>query len=304
MPDRSPSLPAAGKMRHDGGSMERCTDPVALAQWYPLAALDEIAAPTCHDTLLLGATVTVERTTAGVCSVADGSRPLPARTRYGYLWTSLGDPDHEVFEIPECDEPDRRVVNAGSITVATSAPRAVENFLDMGHFPYVHTGILGAEPRTEVLDYDVTTGADGVLATRCRFYQPQAAAMATGGQISEYVYRVPHPYCVMLYKSNPTDPARMDVIALLNQPLTEETVRAHNLLCLLDDVSTDAELRRFQQLIFGQDKTILENQWPRRLPLAPDAEMPVRADHSSVAYRRWLSALGVTYAVIPAGSTA
>ena len=41
----------------------------------------------------------------------------------------------------------------------------------------------------------------------------------------------------------------------------------------------DAEaLRWFQQLIFGQDKPILENQIPKRLPLDPRAEIPARCD--------------------------
>ena len=64
----------------------------------------------------------------------------------------------------------------------------------------------------------------------------------------------------MLYKSYPLDPSRMDVIGLFLQPSTEESVRAHNFLCMLDEVNTDAGMRRFQQLIFGQDKPILENQ--------------------------------------------
>ena len=47
------------------------------------------------------------------------------------------------------------------------------------------------------------------------------------------------------------------------------------------------------------DKPIIENQVPRRLPLAPRAETPIRADKSSILYRRWLSDLGITYGVIP-----
>ena len=58
----------------------------------------------------------------------------------------------------------------------------------------------------------------------------------------------------------------------------------------------------FQQTIFGQDKPILENQVPKRLPLDPRAEMPVRADKSSITYRRWLAAKGVTYGTIPAAA--
>jgi phenylpropionate dioxygenase-like ring-hydroxylating dioxygenase large terminal subunit len=286
-----------------------CTDPVALDEWHPISSLDEMSPGVTYRTMLLGDHLGYARSKQGEPTVwrrgdsgGDTTNRLPVRVKFGYVWTTLGQPDHDVFDIPECDEPDRRRLSGGSILVATSAPRAVENFLDMGHFPYVHTGILGAEPRTEVVDYDVETTTEQVLATRCRFYQPQAAALSTEGQVSEYIYRVPHPYCVMLYKSNPTDPTRMDVIALFNQPMTEESVRAHNFLCLIDDVTPDAAIRRFQQTIFGQDKPILENQWPRRLPLDPRAETPIRADKSAIHYRRWLTAKGLTYAVIPAGA--
>jgi phenylpropionate dioxygenase-like ring-hydroxylating dioxygenase large terminal subunit len=69
---------------------------------------------------------------------------------------------------------------------------------------------------------------------------------------------------------------------------------------VLDDEHEDKEIRNFQQSIFGQDKPILENQYPKRLPLDPRAETPIRADKSAVAYRRWLSRKGITYGVLPA----
>jgi phenylpropionate dioxygenase-like ring-hydroxylating dioxygenase large terminal subunit len=53
------------------------------------------------------------------------------------------------------------------------------------------------------------------------------------------------------------------------------------------------------QLIFAQDKPILENQLPKRLPLDPRAETPIRADAVSVVYRRWLRDHSVTYGAIP-----
>ena len=296
-------------------------DPVVLHEWHPLSALDEIVPFRLHRTLLLGLAISYSRDLhgrpvvwrsesdpSGLFGVAAGTEidlatlidPLPTRVKFGYLWTTLGNPDHEIFDIAECDETDRRILNGGSLMVSVSAPRAVENFLDMSHFPYVHTGLLGIEPRTEVVEYTVETTEAQVLATGCKFYQPVAAASAAGGQVTSYTYRVPHPYCVMLYKSVHADPARMDVIALFNQPMTEERIRAHNFLAMVDDVSTDNTLRHFQQLIFGQDKTILESQYPKRLPLDPRAETPIRADKSAIHYRRWLSSKGLTYGVIPA----
>jgi phenylpropionate dioxygenase-like ring-hydroxylating dioxygenase large terminal subunit len=81
-------------------------------------------------------------------------------------------------------------------------------------------------------------------------------------------------------------------------PLTEETCRANQMLCLVDPVTTDSALRRFQLQIFGQDKPILEHQVPKRLPLDVGAEISIRADKSAVAYRRRLIEMGLNYGVI------
>jgi phenylpropionate dioxygenase-like ring-hydroxylating dioxygenase large terminal subunit len=64
---------------------------------------------------------------------------------------------------------------------------------------------------------------------------------------------------------------------------------------LIDDASRLTDLVAFQQVIFLQDRIILENQRPVLLPLEPRAEIPTRADSSSVAYRRWLKEKGVRY---------
>jgi len=290
-------------------------DRTTLDLWHVIAATDEVPQGLVETTMLLGQKLALTRDAAGNPVVwrrtdeeqgdeidpAEITDRLPVRTGYGYTWTSLGTPPAELFPIPEYSEPDRVNMSCGSIGIHVSAPRAVENFLDMGHFPYVHTDILGSEPHTEVKEYDVEVSEerDEVLATRCRFFQPRAALSATEGIEVEYVYRVPHPFCSVLYKSCPEDESRRDVIGIFLQPVTEESCRAHLLQSMIDSTSTITDLRRFQQTIFGQDKPILENQFPKRLPLDPRAETPIRADKSAIAYRRWLSQKGITYGTIP-----
>ncbi|HTM78093.1 MAG TPA: aromatic ring-hydroxylating dioxygenase subunit alpha, partial [Devosia sp.] len=268
-------------------------DPVTRDLWQVIAAVDEVVPGIVHTTLLLDQAIAFSRDAAGnpvvwrrtdeeqgdeidLASVTDR---LPVISGYGFIWTSFGTPPAELFPIPEYAEADRKNMSCGSIGVGVSAPRIVENFLDMGHFPYVHTDILGAEPHTEVKEYDVEVSEerDEVLATRCRFFQPRAALTATEGIEVEYIYRVPHPFCSVLYKSCPEDTSRQDVIAIFLQPMTAETTRAHLLQSMVDSTNSITELRRFQQTIFGQDKPILENQYPKRLPLDPRAETPIRA---------------------------
>ena len=279
-------------------------DPTTLNAWHIVGALDEIPIGVERASRLLGRPIAILRRDPETVGVSQGGSALPVLNRYGYVWTSLGAPPPRLFEIPEYFEADRRNINAATFGVHVSAPRAIENFLDMGHFPFVHTGYLGEEPFTEVKDYDVeiVENPSEILATRCRFYQPRPSPTATEGFDVEYVYRVPHPFCSVLYKSNTTDPARMDVIALFLQPLDEEHVNANMLLSVLDDISDNGQIRRFQQTIFGQDKPILENQFPKRLPLDPRVETPIRADKSSIAYRRWLRSRGITYGTIPANA--
>lgn len=276
--------------------------PAERDEWQVVGALEELASAGKSRTRLFGEPITIERDGTDVRILRADGAPLPALIRYGYIWTSLGTPKRDLFALPEYAEADRRNLHAATFGVNVSAPRAIENFLDMAHFPYVHTGILGEEPHTEVKDYDVDLSEerDEVLATGCLFYQPMAAASAEAGSDVEYIYRVPHPFCSVLYKSSPGAPGRQDVIALFLQPVDEEHVRANMLLSLIDDESSDARLRNFQQTIFAQDKPILENQIPKRLPLDPRAETPIRADKTAITYRRWLAAKGITYGTIPA----
>lgn len=300
-----------------------CSDPVTLNQWYALAAVDEIPPDRSLTTGLLGESVSYAVDRAGVATTwrtadrplvqaagdagaasADGADVgLPTLVRFGYVWTCLGDAPQKLFDIPEFDEPDRRNLNASTIGVHVSAPRAIENFLDMAHFPFVHTGVLGAEPHTEVREYDVEVSVerDEILATKCVMFQPRSTASSTEGADVDYVYRVPHPFCSVLYKGNGDEQGRSDVIAAFLQPVDEEHIRAHLMLSVIDTEHEDKYIRNFQQSIFGQDKPILENQLPKRLPLDPRAETPIRADKAAVAYRRWLSNKGVTYGTIPVG---
>lgn len=280
-----------------------CKDPVMLNQWQPICSLDDIniAKRTLH-TMLLGEKISYML--SGEKQVLVWRKDvecekLPTKLAYGFVWVCLGEPPKTFFSLPEFDEPDRRNVSTGAFGVNVSPGRAVENFLDMGHFPYVHTGILGEEPHTEVKDYDVEirNESDEVIATNCKFYQPRANVASTGGNEVDYIYRVPHVNCALLYKSSPK-PDRLDVIVMYCQPMTEEWIRAHTGMCIIDDSSTEKEIRLFQHLVFGQDKPILENQYPKRLPLDPRMETPIRADKVAIAYRRWLSNKGVKYGTI------
>ena len=109
------------------------------------------------------------------------------------------------------------------------------------------------------------------------------------------MYRVAAPTATILYKTCPPRPSEWDVITLFVQPLAEDLCDVWPWMALFDDDTPMTDLIHFQQTIFLQDRSILENQVPRLLPLDPGMEMPTRADLTSVAYRRWLKRHNYTY---------
>ncbi|MGA7323651.1 MAG: aromatic ring-hydroxylating dioxygenase subunit alpha [Rhodomicrobium sp.] len=282
--------------------MVKTRDKVALDQWYALETSADLGADPVF-TRLLGQDIEMFRDSAGqpvICEILDGggrSAPLPVRERYCCVWTTLGKPVREIFTIKEAEESDRRVVPCGWVRMRASGLRVVENFLDMAHFPYVHTGILGDEPHTEVPHYasEIRRDVDEVWASNCTFFQPRMTASKAGGDFVQLTYRVPSPFAVMLYRVCSSSPERLDAIALFIQPMEEDFCRAQPIMYLIDERSTHTGLLNFEQVIFLQDRIILENQRPLLLPLEPRREIPTRADSSSVAYRRWLKEKGIRF---------
>jgi len=272
----------------------------ALKDWYPVAMVNELASGESRQTQLLGQDLMLRGNSNGLISASTNGQECKVQQAFDHYWVSISDQPHPLFEIPEAAESDRRFVPCGVVRVACSPLRAVENFLDIAHFPFVHTDVLGTEPHTEVYKYDVKIDEqkDEVIASNIRFFQPQAAKSAEGGIHTEYIYRVPAPMVSILYKTCPQKPDALDVIALFVQPLDEETCNVWPWMALYDDTSTQADLIQFQQFIFLQDRSILENQIPRKLPIDPGHEIPTKADLTSVSYRRWLKKRGAWYGAL------
>ncbi|MEX3009676.1 aromatic ring-hydroxylating dioxygenase subunit alpha [Hoeflea sp. TYP-13] len=276
-------------------------DPFTWSHWYAIGRLEDVPEGGTRKTRLLGIDIVAHRSSGEVTvERVEDHAPLAVQERYGHVWTTFSDEPKPLYDMPEFDEDGRRLVTAGCVTVRCSGLRAVENFLDMAHFPFVHTGILGEEDHAEVEQYCVEMRADvnEVWATKCRFYQPKAAATAEGGQMTHYKYRVPHPFSTILYKTCPIREGAWDLVGLFIQPRDEDLCDVHSFVLVFDEENTDTGLLHFQQTIFLQDRMILENQVPALLPLDPRRELPTRADASSIAYRRWLKENGQSFGVL------
>ena len=228
-----------------------------------------------------------------------------AHEAYGLVWVQLDAAQTKLPAFAAHADAHLRKVHCGPYDVATSAPRVVENFLDMAHFGFVHQGYLGARDTAAQADYAVERTMHGIRATGCRAWQPQSHANASQGSDVSYTYEVVSPYCAQLAKVPDVRSAMAsgkpvewrESIALWVCPVSPETSRVWFTMAVADFATAAAELQNFQNTIFMQDKPILESQTPARLPLDLRAELHTTADKASSAYRRYLQDSGITFGV-------
>ena len=224
--------------------------------------------------------------------------------RYGLVWVSLGAPSGDVPPFPEAEDDTYRVYIGGRYEYATSGYRAIENFFDLAHFPFVHPGLLGDEAHPELADYDVEVTHEGLVVTNSRFWQPRPTnTIDIEGVDVSYAYHVPRPLTVRLTKDiglrNASGAPMREALVLTFAPLDEESGIGWVLLASsYDDQYDQKDIEAFTDLILGQDLPVVESQRPKRLPLGENDELNLPADRTSVHYRRWLRDLGVSYGVV------
>lgn len=224
------------------------------------------------------------------------ARTFEACEAHGLVWVRLV-PGAATLPAFEAEHDTRlRKLLCGPYEVAASAPRIVENFLDLAHFGFVHEGWLGDRDHGALADHRIEPTPQGFVATGCRAWQPQSHRLAAGGSVVDYRYELTGPFSAVLTKLAQAQDGHRDEIGLFICPREPERSVVWFRLAVTDTVSTDAELRAFQHTIFAQDQPVLESQQPKCLPLN-GGELHCAADRSSAAYRRVLSARDITFGV-------
>jgi phenylpropionate dioxygenase-like ring-hydroxylating dioxygenase large terminal subunit len=226
----------------------------------------------------------------------------------GLLWVQLAPNDEALQPASLFREHTRHLSSAaaklvicGPYDVATSAPRVIENFLDLSHFGTVHAGWLGDAAHMALEPYTVESHDREAIATGCRVWQPQSQATLQGeaaGAWVDYTYRVTHPYCGMLTKLPQAEGGISESIAVFVCPVGPTQSKVWFSMAMQDIGQSDESVKAFQHTIFMQDAPVLLSQRPALLPLDASVEKHTAADRMSAAYRKLLRGWGITSGVI------
>ena len=224
---------------------------------------------------------------------------VEAREAHGLVWVRLQASDSQLPVFAAEEDTRLRKLDCGPYDVATSAPRIVENFLDMAHFSFIHEGWLGSRDAPVIDDYRVERTATGLRASDCKAWQPRSNLHSHSGAQVSYDYEVTAPYSAVLTKEpeagSTTVAGWREAIALFICPIEPDLCRVWFRQAVVDFDTPQATLQEFQNTIFLQDQPVLESQKPKALPLDVRAEAHTAADKASSAYRRYLQDCGITF---------
>ena len=108
--------------------------------------------------------------------------------RYGLVWLCPGEPVAPIPEMAVDSDPSFRRINTGVAVWRVSAPRMVDNFLDIAHFPYVHRGTFGGAQEPRVPSIDLVDLDDGYHGYRYEVVarNPEEAQVSSGSDATRW----------------------------------------------------------------------------------------------------------------------
>ncbi len=199
--------------------------------------------------------------------------------------------------IPEADDPSFTAGDLPPMRARAGAGFLADNFLDMGHFPFVHAATFGAE---DPVVPPLSVSRDGLSFTAQSehdFCNREDPAVAAGTrplvQRRRVTYRVHAPFHLVL-RLDFLDAGGTNVIGFFLQPETDDSCRVYSTIWR-DDLGHDPTRMEgavaFEVRVVQEDLDLQDHFDVHALPLDPTAEVHTRADRSTLELRRMLADL-------------
>lgn len=224
--------------------------------------------------------------------------------RYGWVWVCLGNPSRDVVPFPNWDDPDCGKFWSGPLPCNASAFRLIDNHVDVSHFAFVHRPTVGpSDP--EIEEYKVEVAADGITIPD-RIFPQRDSEGNLPKDLPTVFLKVSSPLTLYSFLETTQGPykGRYAFLTAIT-PVEEEKCLLQTCVVTSLDKSLIPQWMKMHDAVLWEDIEIVNSQRPARLPLIPPtdtdtqwpADLHVPSDRASVAYRKWLKQLGITYGV-------
>lgn len=233
-------------------------------------------------------------------------RPIPPKAcvtayrceeRYGLVFVCLGEPRRPIPDFPQLEDPAYHSFLCEEAPAwRASAARVVENFCDIAHLPFVHSGLLGERQRPQVPDIKVQV-LDHEVCFTVAAVATQGTPRSSGDRDAadhQLTYRILMPFTVAQERLIPGDGHRRFLFQFTTPVTDHKSARYLFVSRNFDLDASDEPFQEFTRIVGAQDQNIVERQRPEELPVDLSEELHLRGpDGPAVAYRRMLRELGL-----------
>lgn len=216
--------------------------------------------------------------------------------RFGLIWTCLDDLAEPVLpDFPEWDDADYVRVFPDPWDIKAAAGRQLEGFLDVAHFAWIHTGTFGDRNNQVVPRYEVDRLPQGLRASYASSvsnFTPEQWHLAPKDFVWWRIFEVTLPFSARLTVKFPED-GRLCILNACSPVSARLTKLFVPIARNFNKDLPDEVVRDFNHRVFAEDQEIVEAQCPEDLPIDLTEEVHIRADRTSIEYRKALGKLGL-----------
>ena len=224
--------------------------------------------------------------------------PAGVVEKYDLVWIAPDAPVTDIINISEWTDASLRHVWLEPLTINAAAAQFIDNFLDFGHFPFVHAGTFGSGEDENIHEYSVEKGDSGwgfVVNYEHTIENNEDPLVATGEhplvQPRTMRYEFTAPFSCNLRLSLPTT-GMVNAIVTFCQPVDHNTTCLYSVM-LRNDCPTDALAKAaaaYEMDILAEDLKIIEGLYDKVIPLER-GQIHTRADRNTVEFRRIMQRL-------------
>lgn len=180
--------------------------------------------------------------------------------KYGMIWVCMGTPQRDIPLFPDWKQANLRNILIGPFDLKASPLRAIENFIDPAHFPFVHHGVFATQDHPEIILGDLSSSSQGI-SFQFKYWYMDFTVENNENTLAliPCQFDIYHPLVVCLKSGIDTEGYFSIYFAVT--PVEEEEC----LLWVLYGASfaedfTDSQLAEAEAAIFQQDARIIESQ--------------------------------------------
>jgi phenylpropionate dioxygenase-like ring-hydroxylating dioxygenase large terminal subunit len=223
-------------------------------------------------------------------------RPVPIAERYGLVWACVGEPAHDLPVLPEAEADDYVLIHELMEEWSASAPRIIDNALDVSHVAWVHRNSVGSAANPRLSDFTVEREGHVLRFSVSYIAAVNEQQKQNTGITSDLTRRTTHAELVqplvfrgvLEYEEN----GLRHVLYKMATPVDDATTLFCQFIARSDRPSAEIseQIAAVDRVVQAEDRRLLEAVNPD-FPIDVTSELHTRSDRMTLEYRRVLGDL-------------